>query len=256
MIYMPDENNQIEGPKKTEAKPLPRRSAARVPGAPRKPFVRDRREPAQKRMHVPTKKEKKLPQLKLFGRWPSDVQTTDIGLANYINLEPRFLPRSAGVHRNIFHKSKMHIVERLALHLLIPGHHGKRHRLTSGKLAGNFHNAMRIVENALEIIEKKENKNPLEVLVKALENAAAREEIITYQLGSIMAREAVITAPQRRIDKTLRNIAQGSYRNSFNKKTSIEQTLANEIIAAARGSNESFAVREKERLENEAAGAR
>jgi small subunit ribosomal protein S7 len=205
---------------------------------------------------APPKKEKKLPQLKLFGRWDSNVQVNELGLKNYINLEPRLLPRSAGVHRKTFHKSKMHIVERLALHILVPGHQGKRHRLTSGKMAGNFNNALQIVERALDIIEKKENKNPVEVLVRAIENSALREEIISYQLGSIMAREAVITAPQRRIDKTLRAVAQGAYHVSFNKKTSIEQALANEILAAARGSNESFAMREKERLEREAASAR
>ena len=71
-----------------------------------------------------------------------------------------------------------------------------------------------------------------------------------------MAREGVITAPQRRVDKTLRSISQGAYRASFKKKTSIEQSLANEILAAVRGSNESHAVREKERVEREAASSR
>ena len=202
------------------------------------------------------KKEKSLPPLKLFGRWPSEAEIVDAGLKNYINLEPRYLPRSAGTQRSTFHKSKMHIVERLALHLLIPGHQGKKHRLTSGKLSGNFHNVMAIVEGALGIIEKKEGKNPLEVFVKAIENSAAREEIISYQLGSIMAREAVITAPQRRIDKALRTMAQGAFRASFNKKTSIEQALANEIMAAAKGGSDSHGVRERERIEREAASAR
>ncbi len=249
----PEEPKAATEPKAAKPRaPRQRREVSKRDFAPRTP----RKEFVPKKLKVIPKKEKKLPQLKLFGRWPSDVQVNELGLKNYINLEPRLLPRSAGVHRKTFHKSKMHIVERLALHILVPGHQGKKHRLTSGKLAGNFHNALQIVERALDIIEKKENKNPVEVLVRAIENSALREEIISYQLGSITAREAVITAPQRRIDKTLRAVAQGAYHVSFNKKTSIEQALANEILAAARGSNESFAMREKERLEREAASSR
>ncbi len=253
---MPDETPQPEAAQPVEAKPATR--AAR-PRAPRRFPARrgpPRRTTVPRRPAAAPKREKNLPPLKLFGRWDSVAEINDPGLKNYINLEPRLLPRSAGVHRNQFHKSKMHVVERLALHLLIPGHQGKKHRLTSGPLSGNFHNVMKAIEDALEIIEKKENKNPIEVLVRAIENGALREEIISYQLGSIMAREAVITAPQRRVDRTLRALAQGAYHASFNKKANIAQALANEIMAAAKGSDQSFAVRERERLEREAASAR
>ncbi|MFH0949196.1 MAG: 30S ribosomal protein S7 [Candidatus Aenigmatarchaeota archaeon] len=197
-----------------------------------------------------------VPEFKLFGRWSSTVDVIDLGLKNYINLKSRLLPRSAGVHRGKFHKSKMHIAERLALHLLVSGHTGKRHRLTSGKFGGGYATAMADIERAFEIIEKKENKNPIEVLVRAIENAALCEEIISYQVGSIIAREAVITAPQRRIDKTLRFFAQGSYKRSWNKKKGISESLADELITASKGSNQSFAVQERERIEREAAGAR
>ena len=72
----------------------------------------------------------------------------------------------------------MHIAERLALKLLIPGHTGKKHKLTSGPLAGNYSNVISAVEKALDIIHQKEKKNPLEVLVKAVENASVREEVV------------------------------------------------------------------------------
>ncbi len=173
-----------------------------------------------------------------------------------MNLRPQMLPRSAGVYRRPFHKSKAHIAERLALHMLVPGHRGRKHEITSGKLAGGFMKVLSAIEKAFEIIEAKEKKNPVEVLVRALENAAAREEITSYQLGSIVARDAVITSPQRRVDKTLRNIAQGSYRSSFGKKKSIAEALAAELIAAYKNSNESHAIKERERIEREAIGAR
>ena len=205
---------------------------------------------------VKKENKKKLPDIKLFNRWDTNIEVKDLGLKRYMNLSPRLLPRSAGIYRKRFHKSKAHIVERLAQHLMIPGHTGKRHRISSGRFSGGFIKTMQTVEKALEIIEEQEKKNPLEVLVRAIENSAVSEEIISYQLGSIIARDAVITAPQRRIDKTLRIIAQASYKKSFSSKKSIEQALAEELIAAYKNSAESAAIKERERIEREAAGAR
>ena len=199
--------------------------------------------------------EVERPQLKLFGRWDSKVEILDLGLKPYINLDSRLVPRSAGVLRRPFHKSKAHIVERLAVHMLVPGHAGKKHKLTSGPLGGAYYNVLKHVENALDIIEKTENKNPIEVLVRAIETAALREEIISYQVGSIVAREGVITAPQRRVDKVLRFFAQGTFRKSFGHKTTLSKALADELMAAYHG-KECFAIREKERMEREATGAR
>ena len=242
--------------KKTTTKKASRAGARPGPKtAGKRPYQRrTRKEP--KPVIMKEERKKNIPPLKLFGRWDSNVTLTEPGLKRYINLEPRFLPRSAGIHRSTFHKSRMHITERLALHILVPGHQGKRHRLTSGRATGKFDNALQIVEDALAEIEKKEKKNPIEVLVKAIENSALREEIISYQLGSIMAREGVITAPQRRVDKTLRSMAQGAYRAAFNKRIKMGQALAKEIIAASNSSNDSNAMREKERVEREAASAR
>lgn len=194
--------------------------------------------------------------VKLFGRWDSlGIEVKDPGLKPYISLEPRIVPRSAGRLRNPFHKSKAHIVERLATHVMVPGHVGKVHRRASGHMGGGFYTALQNVEKALQLIEEAEKKNPIEVLVRAIENASLREEIITYQVGSVVAREAVITSPQRRIDRTLRLFAQGSFARTRGKNYSIAQALADEILAAYRG-KESFAIREKERIEREAAGAR
>lgn len=193
---------------------------------------------------------------KLFGKWDSNIIVNDLGLRPYINLQPKLIPRSAGsLQKHRFHKSKINLVERVALHLMVSGHQGRKHKLTSGRFGGGYITALRAVEKALDIVEKAENKNPLEVLVRAIENAALAEEIISYQLGSIMARDAVITAPQRRLDKALRNLAQGAYRRRFNKKMSIAESLSQEILGSYKGM-ESFAVKEKERIEREAMGAR
>ncbi len=216
----------------------------------------ERREP-RKKQPVQEKKEVKLPvEIKIFGKWDSNIEVKDPGLKNYISTFPRYLPRSAGTKRERFAKSKMHIIERLALHMIVSGHSGKKHKVTSGKFGGGFYTVMKCVESALDMIEKKEKKNPVEVLVKAIENAALREEIVSFQVGAVTARESVVTAPQRRIDKTLRYMAHGALKKSFNKKMTLDAALAEEILAAYAGSNQSVAIQEKERIEREATGAR
>lgn len=227
-----------------------------APGPGQRPRRQDDDAPKpRKKIKAPKPKEKFHFSFKLFDRWdPAEV--TDPSLKGYVNMEPRLLPRTEAAGRGKYHKTRVHIVERLALKLMVSGHMGKKHRLTSGKFGGSYGNAMKVMEKALEIVEQKEKKNPLEVLAKAIENAAVREEVISYQLGSIIAREAVITSPQRRVDKTLRFIAQSAYRRSFNKKKGLAECVAEELILAARASSDSFAMKEKDRLEREAMGSR
>ncbi|MBI4014409.1 MAG: 30S ribosomal protein S7 [Candidatus Aenigmarchaeota archaeon] len=198
-----------------------------------------------------------LPEVRLFGKWPNVAEVKDIGLKNYITVKPLIVPKSFGtMSGGRFHKSRMHIVERLANHMLVPGHTGKKHRVSSGYMGGRSDGNLKKIETAFAIIEKKTNVNPVQVLVTAVENAAPREEVTSYQLGSIMARDSVIMSPQRRVDKTLRNIAQGVYKSAFGKKKTVEDALADEIVAAFKSSNDSHAIREKERLERESIGAR
>ncbi len=196
--------------------------------------------------------------VKLFDRWEIKAEIKDPGLKNYINIKPYVVPRSShGRHnKKQFYKSELNVVERLMNHLFVAGHRGKRHKITSGSLAGKSMTAYSIVKESFEIIEKKTKNNPLEILVGAIENAALREEVSSYQVGSIIARKAVITAPQRRVDIALRLFAQGAYRKSFKSRKGIAQTLADEIIAAYNNSKDSTAIMEKERLEREAEGAR
>ncbi len=209
--------------------------------------------PAEKQEKVVTKDS----DYKLFNKWNTNIDVEDPGLRPYINLKDRIVPRTAGINqKNRFHKSHMSIIERLALHLMQPGHVGKRHRTSSGSRGGSLEQTLGSIETAFKMIEKKTEKNPVEVFVKAIENAALREEITSIQLGSIMARSAVITSPQRRVDRVLRMIAQGSYKRSYGKKINAAKALSDEIIEAYNNSDKSLAISEKARLENEAEGAR
>ena len=200
-----------------------------------------------------------MEELKLFNRWSSaGLEVADPGLKNYINLKPTIIPRSRGRSAaQQFHKSNMHIIERLVTHMFVPGHRGKKHYVSSGACVGKTITIWRVINEAFEAVEKKTKVNPLEVFVRAIENAALREEITSFQLGGIMVRRAVITAPQRRVDLALRLIAQGAYHKSIGKTKTIADTLADEIIAAYNyDAANSGAIREKERVEREASGAR
>ena len=200
-----------------------------------------------------------MSEMKIFNRWETEgVEVKDIGLAKYIGLQPVLIPRSGGKHaKHQFHKSKMSIVERLMNKLQVPGHRGRKHVLTSGRAVGKTLIHYKIVKEVFERIEQQTKKNPVEVLVKAIENSALREEVTQYQVGGIIVRRAVITSPQRRVDLALSNIVQSSYRKSFGKKDTMADSLTNEIVAAYNNdASKSESIKERQRQEKEAEGAR
>ncbi|MBU1849856.1 MAG: 30S ribosomal protein S7, partial [Nanoarchaeota archaeon] len=167
-----------------------------------------------------------------FNKWDcSSIKIEDPGLQRYITLQPVIVPKTGARYAgNRFHKSRIFIVERLINRLMMPGHRGKKHKRSSGSCTGKSVTAYSIVEETLGIIENKLKKNPIEVFVKALENAAPREEIITIEYGGARYPKAVETAPQRRIDITIKMITQGAYQKTFSSKKTAAQCLADEII--------------------------
>ncbi|MBI4154178.1 30S ribosomal protein S7 [Candidatus Woesearchaeota archaeon] len=196
--------------------------------------------------------------IKLFNRWDcSNIKVQDPGLLRYVSLRPLIIPKSSGRNTHVvFHKSKAHIVERLMNKLMVPGHKGKKHKFTSGRCTGHGVQVYNIIERAFDIIEKKSKKNPVEVYVKALENAAPREEITTIEYGGARYPKAVECAPQRRIDVALRMFVQGAYSSSVKKKKSIEEALADEILKAYNQDQTSAAIAKKLELERQADASR
>lgn len=197
--------------------------------------------------------------LKIFDKWEVEsIKVNDHGLKNYINLKPVIIPRTFGrFTKKQFHKSQMSIVERLANHLFVAGHRGKKHLITSGRNVGKTFKVWGIIKNTFEILENRTKKNPIEVFVRAVENAALREEITSFQVGGIIVRKAVITSPQRRVDIALRLISQGAYQKAFANPKKMAECLADEIFAAYNNdSQKSYSVKVKERKEREAGGAR
>jgi len=196
--------------------------------------------------------------IKAFNRWSTDeIKVEDPGLVRYISLEPKIVAKTGARYAgNRFHKSKIFIVERLINKIMVPGHKGKKHFKTSGHITGKAATAYNIVEKVFKIIEKNTNKNPINVFVKAIENAAPREEIISIEYGGARYPKAVECAPQRRIDFSMRLMVQGAYSKSFNKKKSYVDALAEEIIAAYNSSSLSNAISKKHEMERQADSSR
>jgi small subunit ribosomal protein S7 len=196
--------------------------------------------------------------IKAFNRWDTEAITVeDIGLKPYISTEARLVPKTGARYAgNRFHKSKIFIVERLINKLMIPGHKGKKHLRSSGHITGKSFNAQAIMEEAFEIIEEKTKKNPIEVYVKAIENAAPREEVVSIEYGGARYPKAVEVSPQRRVDLALRYMVQGAYAKSFNTKKGIAQAVADEILGAYNLSPTSNSISKKNELERQADSSR
>ena len=183
---------------------------------------------------------------KLFGKWDLDeVKVEDLGLVKYICLDETLVPHTSGRHvKRQFAKSKVSIIERLMNKIM-------RTHLNSGKK----NMAYNTVREALEIINKRTKQNPVQVLVKAVENTSPREETTRIRYGGIGFQVAVDIAPQRRVDLSLGFLTRGTMQSAFKNKRSLAECLANEIIFASEEDTRSFALQKKEEKERVAKAA-
>jgi len=189
----------------------------------------------------------KEPEIKILGNWSfEDVKVEDPGLVRYISLKPVFIPHSGGRHEHQrFKKSEVNIVERLVNQLMKPG-----------KNAGKKARAIQILKNAFEIIHLRTGQNPIQVLVKAIENAAPCEDTTRISYGGIVYHVAVDMAPQRRVDLALRWLTEGARKAAFNNLKTIDECLADEIILAANRDSRSYAVSRRDEQERIALSSR
>jgi small subunit ribosomal protein S7 len=183
----------------------------------------------------------------LFGKFPFEgIEVHDPGLAPYLYVHPIYSPHTEGkLCGKPFMKAHMHLVERLANHLM-----------KGGKFTGKKSKGIATIRKAFEEIAQREKQNPLQLLVNAVENAAPREEVTRLQFGGISVPRAVDSAPARRVAVAIRHIAAGAIQASHKSTKPIHSCLANEIILAAKADQTSFAVGRKEEVERVAQSAR
>jgi len=185
-----------------------------------------------------------------------DVKVEDVGLKRYINISEKLMIKSHGRERDRFSKGKINIIERLINALGVPGHRGKKHKIMTSWATGKYSKNAKTILAAFKIIEEKTKLNPIQVLIKAIENSAPRDEITTIEYGGARYPQAVDTSPTRRVGLAIKNLSHGAYDKSFGKKNKFADTLANEIIAASQNLPESFAISKKNETEKMADSAR
>jgi len=199
--------------------------------------------------------------MKIFGKYETDeVEIKDPSLKTVVSFgSPRV--HTFGRYQKRQHgKFKLNVVERLVNKLMRGGTgektSGKVIR-TKGRLQGKKIHIVNVVEKAFGIVEKKAKANPVQVLVKALENSAPREDITRVSHGGISYQIAVDVSATRRLDIALRNITLSALMRAFNKPTSLSESLADEIIYTANGDlQNSYSIKKRDELERMARSAK
>jgi len=150
-----------------------------------------------------------------------------------------FTPHTAGRYAvKQFRKAQMPIVERLVNALMFHG------RNNGKKLM-----AVRIVAHAFEIIHLLTDANPIQILVDAIINTGPREDSTRIGSQGTVRRQAVDVSPLRRVNQSLYLLTTGTRESAFRNVKSIAECLADELINAAKGSSNSFAIKKKDELE-------
>jgi small subunit ribosomal protein S7 len=150
-------------------------------------------------------------------------------------------------------KAEVNIIERLANKLM---HFGKRYAKNTGRMGGKKARVMNVVKTSLDIIFLETGKNPVELLVRAIENAAPNEDTTRIVYGGVVYHVSVDVAPLRRIDLALRFIAEGVRESTYSSPQTMEEVLAKEILLASESDMNSYAIKKKNEQERIAMSSR
>ena len=193
--------------------------------------------------------------LLLFRKWDlSDIEIQDRGLKNVISLRQSIMPLTFGRSAlKRFNKADVNIVERLVNKLM---HFGKKYAKNTGRMAGKKIHAINTMKTAFDIIHLKTGKNPVEVLVRAVEHSAPNEDTTRIVYGGTAYHVSVDVAPVRRIDLALKFISDGVKEATFSNPKAIEEHLAEHLILAATNDPNAPSVKKKHELERIAQASR
>ena len=193
--------------------------------------------------------------LLLFRKWDlSNIEIQDPGLKTAISLRKMILPLTYGRSAlKRFNKAEANIVERLSNKLM---HFGKKYAKNTGRMAGKKIRVLNTVKAAFEIIYLKTEKNPVEILVRAVENSAPNEDTTRIVYGGTVYHVSVDVSPLRRVDLALRFIADCVKEATFSNPKAIEEHLAEHLIMAADNNPDAPSIKKKHELERIAQASR
>ena len=184
---------------------------------------------------------------KLFGKWSyTDLKVPDDCLKNYIAYDTVkskvFVPHTAGRYQaKQFRKANCPIIERLVCALDFHG------RNTGKKIK-----ALRIMRQALEIIELQTGENPIQVVISAISNSGAREDSTRIGSGGGVKRQAVDVSSFRRVNQSIYFLTRYARDKSFKNIKNIAECLADEIIKASKNDVNCSTIKKKLEIERNA----
>eukprot|EP00041_Stephanoeca_diplocostata_P041880 m.9324 g.9324 ORF g.9324 m.9324 type:complete len:214 (-) comp6884_c0_seq1:85-726(-) len=183
------------------------------------------------------------PEIKLFNKWTlDDVQISDISLQDYVAVKERYavyVPHTAGRYaKQQFRKAQCPIVERVINCMMMHGRNSGKKLMT-----------LRIIKHTLEIIHLLTGENPVQVLVDAVVLSGPREDSTRVGRAGTVRRQAVDVSPLRRVNQAVFLLTSGARAASFRNIKSIAECFADELINAAKGSSNSYAIKKKDELE-------
>ena len=80
-------------------------------------------------------------------------------------------------------------------------------------------------------------------------NSGPREDATRVGSAGVVRRQAVDVAPMRRINQAIYLITTGARESAFRNMKTISECLADELINAAKGSSNSYAIKKKDEVE-------
>lgn len=163
-----------------------------------------------------------------------------MSVQDYVELKKQvFLPHSAGRYASQrFKKARCPIVERVVNSMMMHGRNNGKKQL-----------AVKILKQTFDIIHLLTDANPIQVLVDAVVNASPREDSTRIGNAGAVRRQAVDVSPMRRVNMAISLLTSGARESAFRNIKSISECLADEVINAAKGSSNSYAIRKKDELE-------
>ena len=195
--------------------------------------------------------------LLLFRKWDTtEIEFNDVGLKTAIVCSEKQIIMPLDFGRSAlkrYNKGQVHIVERLANKLM---HFGKKYAKNTGRQGGKKHHSLNIVKTAFEIIHLKTGKNPVEILVRAVENSAPNEDTTRIVYGGTVYHVSVDVAPLRRVDLALRFIADAIKEATFSNPKPIEEYISEHLILAANNDPLAPSIKKKNELERVAQASR
>ncbi|TYG84342.1 hypothetical protein ES288_D01G242100v1 [Gossypium darwinii] len=179
-------------------------------------------------------------EVKLFNWSFQDLEIGDISLSDYIGVHASkhatYVPHTAGRYLvKRFRKAQCPIVKRLAHSLMMHG------RNNGKKLI-----AVRIIKHAMEIVYLLTDQNPIQVIADAIVNSGPREDATSIGSAGVVRRQAVDISPLRPVNEAIYLITTGARESAFRNIKSIAGCLADELIKAAKGSSNSYNIKNDE----------